>query len=440
MKTISIISLAAVILAAECRQGLPTDAWPAESWSSAEILTHLDTDFQNNVSGASWNPTTRTFWVCRNGGPSAFWALTEDGSNSLIIATNAAGVQGKYDPGSGDFEGICQSDYSEEVVYLLAESSEEIREYDISNYGSPILNRRWDISAYIPTSGAYGPEGITFVPDEWLSNEHFVDRHGQPYTSTNGMHGLMFVAHQNGGRIYVFDLNRSNGICQFVGAYKTSRSESSGLEFDRSSGLLYVWHNIGPNYLEVTELSSYQDGSEQRLTPLAEFYGPKSGNLEGIALTPAATTDNWCLIVDDDNQDGAALMWFKQFEHTNDFDGDRIWDQWELTYLSSTTVSDGSADNDGDGFSDFEEYLAGTVPTNPASLLSCSARVISQQSLVILEWQSASNKSYCLLSSTSLLSPFAVITNGIPATPPTNTFTDSIAGTDAAYYRVRLDF
>jgi len=44
--------------------------------------------------------------------------------------------------------------------------------------------------------------------------------------------------------------------------------------------------------------------------------GPRRGNLEGIAISPAAAKDGLCLIVDDDNQDRAALMLFDQFDFT----------------------------------------------------------------------------------------------------------------------------
>ena len=257
------------------RTGQAADPWPAEAWAAAETLTHLDSDFEKDMSGAAWNPQTKMFWVCCNKRPSAFWALTEDESNSFMIATNGSGTQAKYDLGKGDFEGICQVDYSEPTVYIMVEEDDQIREYDVSVYGSAVLNLQWNIAAHVPTSGGSGSEGITFVPNEWLMKEHFVDGNETPYLSTNGMGGLMLVAHQNGGRVYAFDLNPTNSAFHFVGAYATSRSESSGLEFDRSTGLLYIWHNTGPNYLEVTELSSYQDGAEKRLTPLAEFLGPK---------------------------------------------------------------------------------------------------------------------------------------------------------------------
>ncbi len=196
----------------------------------------------------------------------------------------------------------------------MAEGTDLIQEYNVSTYGSPVKNREWNIASYVPAyDGSSGSEGITFVTDEWLSHYNFVDKDGLPYTSTKGMGGLFFVAHQNGGKIYVFDLSRTDGSINFVGSYGTRRSESSDLEFDRSNGYLYIWHNTGPNYLEVTTLASYISGSTRYLSPIAEFLGPRSGNLEGIGILPASDSNNWCLITDDSNTDGDAIMLYKNF-------------------------------------------------------------------------------------------------------------------------------
>jgi hypothetical protein len=271
------------------------------------------------MSSATWNPVTRTFWVCCNGGPSAFWALQTTGEGdaaTIRIATNESGVPAEFNAGSGDFEGICQADYNEKVVYIIDEGVDLIKEFDVSVYGVPVLNRQWDISGYVPLyDGSQGSEGIAFVPDNWITYYNFVDGSGEAYpASKNGMGGLMFIAHQNGGRIYVFDL-KSDETLTYVGSYETRRGESSDLEFDRTNGRLYIWHNVGnqDNSLEVTALSSYLDGGVRRLTPIAEFVGPKGGNLEGIGIQPTNGLNTWCLITDDSNQDGAALMWFKQF-------------------------------------------------------------------------------------------------------------------------------
>ena len=310
MRIATTILLAMLCIMVESRAAEP---WPAEAWDAATLLTSLDSDFDDNMSGAGYNPETQTFWVCCNGMPSAFWALDKKEDGSWGIATKE-GKQAKYNLERGDLEGICQVDYGADQVCLMFEGEDRIRMYDTSEFGAATLRHEWDISAYVPTLGGNGSEGITFVPDEWLAKGGFTDAEGNAYTSRNGMGGLMFVAHQNGGRIYVFDLGVDSKDVRFVGAYRSSREESSGLEFDRSSGRLYIWHNTGPNYLEVTELSSVGEGDERRLLTVKEFLGPKAGNLEGIAVSPEAAGDHLCLIVDDDNQDDAAVMLFTRFD------------------------------------------------------------------------------------------------------------------------------
>jgi hypothetical protein len=308
-----ITTLVVLLLMTVLTAGWAAEPWLAEAWTEATTLTHLDPAFKKNISGACYNPVTEAFWVCRNGGPSAFWMLKKDQNGNWGLATKGE-AQVKYDVGEGDLEGICQVDYRKDLVYLMVEGADKIREYDTTNHSGAILKNEWDISAHVPTKGGAGSEGITFVPDDWLTKGNFTDANGNSYVSKGGMGGLMFVAHQNGGGIYVFDLSVDTKSLHFVGAYRSSRKESSGLEFDRSSGLLYIWHNTGPNYLQVARLSSYAKGKKRYLTTVKEFTGPKGGNLEGIAIAPAASKTGLCLIVDDENQDGSALMLFRQFD------------------------------------------------------------------------------------------------------------------------------
>jgi len=48
--------------------------WPAEPTSQAVKLTSVDPEFNAvNMSGAAWNPVTRTLWLANNSGQ--FWAL-----------------------------------------------------------------------------------------------------------------------------------------------------------------------------------------------------------------------------------------------------------------------------------------------------------------------------------------------------------------------------
>ena len=313
------------------------DPWPAEAPAAAVRLTGLDSGLDTvNWSGASWNPDTRTLWLACNSG--AFWALAEDGAGGFQVATNAAGIPAKWVPG-GDLEAICQAADDPHLVYLLDENG-WIREYDTTQYGVVNATRSWDIRAWCPeVDGASGGEGLTFVPDDWLRREGFRQADGALRTSTNGMGGLMFVGYQYNGYVYAFDLNRATGAAALVGRYQTGRAETAALEFDRATGKLYLWHNTGSNYLEITELYSTPAGADRRLRPLAEYYGPRAGNLEGFALAPGDAGRGGCIVTDDDNLNHEAVLWYRQFQPSDDTDGDGLSDAWELWTHGSTTVA-----------------------------------------------------------------------------------------------------
>ncbi len=73
-----------------------------------------------------------------------------------------------------------------------------------------------------------------------------------------------------------------------------------------------------------------------------------------------------------DNFDGDALTNLEEYEFGTDpttandpdnLDGDDLPDAWELTYFESLWTQDGSEDPDNDGFTNLEEYQNGTDPT-----------------------------------------------------------------------------
>jgi hypothetical protein len=310
MNTPTRVVLTLCVWAFPSAQAQAVKPWPAEASAQAVKLRSVDSGLNDvNWSGVSWNPKTRTLWLANNSG--YFWALVEDGAGCFRVATNASGTKAKWSPG-GDLESICQVDYAQPIVYLMDENN-SIREYDVSHYGVVKQNRSWNISVHCPEINGSGPEGLTFVPDEWLRRQGFRQADGNLCTSTNGMGGLMFVGHQIGGYVHVFDLNRINNGYGYVGRFKTGRSETAGLEFDRTAGKLYIWHNIDSNYLEVTELGSSVDGTDRRLRQLAEYAGPRAGNLEGFALMPTSETNTWCFVTDDDNANGEAIMGYRLF-------------------------------------------------------------------------------------------------------------------------------
>lgn len=119
-----------------------------------------------------------------------------------------------------------------------------------------------------------------------------------------------------------------------------------------------------------------------------------------------------------------------------DLDGDGMADVWEADNFG-TLLRDGTGDFDGDGFSDLDEYLAGTQPTNAASLLRFESISKLSPTDLALTWQSVSNRHYNMLAATgSLTAAFSPVATNLPPTPPLNTYHLAPPSATAMFYRV----
>jgi hypothetical protein len=306
-------------------------AWPAESWSTAVNLTQVESggaagtnDFHVDLSGAFWNPLSRRLWLCRNGpanSTSKVWALREvtGGIGAAAWTVDTQGPLRAEWTGFGDAEALTQVDPASSVVYIMAETEEVIRAYDLSVYGTAALLRTYATSAHLPLDGGSGSEAIAFVPDAHLRAAGFVTPAGAPYVSTRGMGGLVCVGHQNGGRIYVFDLSPTSSAFTFVGAYLTGDSDTSDLAFDRSTGRLYILHGNDANTIEVVTMGSTPIGSERRLNTILTYARPTgsatNANIEGLTIgdNTECSSGRRSLFLTVDDGGATSLLWFRQF-------------------------------------------------------------------------------------------------------------------------------
>ena len=298
--------------------------WPASSWSTATNLTSImDSGGVTDLSGLHFNPTNNRLY-----------AVQGDGRLRVLqwnTATNSFSQIGNKAIDGGP-EGITQANLYANEFYTIDENNYEIRRYTHSSNFSIVTEfKHWNLlnsPSPMQDTGNIGPEGIVFIPDSFLSSIGFVSQQtGQLYTSVKGLGGLFFVAHQEEGNVWVFDVNpNTNNDFAYVGKYETNHEESCDLAFDRSTGLLYILHNIaGNNRLEVTNLSTTSNGVARKFVYSKDYLitNPtgNNDNIEGFALTPkcpeTGITSAWlCRDVENNESQSTqedAMRWFPTF-------------------------------------------------------------------------------------------------------------------------------
>jgi hypothetical protein len=116
--------------------------------------------------------------------------------------------------------------------------------------------------------------------------------------------------------------------------------------------------------------------------------------------------------------------------------------QWWLAQYGWTNNFDqaGMADTDGDLHQAWQEYIAGTDPTNPVSVLRIvSNEVESVSGNLVLSWPSAEGREYYVQQTDELGGLWWLASGALPATPPMNTHTQDINEQAAAFHRVVID-
>ena len=111
---------------------------------------------------------------------------------------------------------------------------------------------------------------------------------------------------------------------------------------------------------------------------------------------------------------------------------------WLAQYGLTNFAADAVADTDGDGLLNWQEYIAGTNPTNPASVFRISTADVEPQGTVI-RWTSVSNRLYSLSRTTNLLESFTAVADAtnLPATPPENIYTNQ-QNDPSAFYKISV--
>ncbi len=104
---------------------------------------------------------------------------------------------------------------------------------------------------------------------------------------------------------------------------------------------------------------------------------------------------NYAIIVTNAARSGGILSASAFLTFLTDTDGDGLPDAWEATYgFATNSVSDRDLDGDGDGMGNWQEYVAGTDPTNVSSYLKIDSLLLSHGAW--MEFGGVSNKTYTI--------------------------------------------
>ncbi|GAB4009626.1 hypothetical protein GCM10028772_27070 [Nocardioides ultimimeridianus] len=294
-------------------------------WPTSDVAAPIDNACQfitaqdptgNDISGLVYSADGSVLWAAQN--KNHLWKLVKDPATGRYVpATDNDWGNGKgitftgTDPSASevDSEGLTIGGdghlfaTSERDNTNSAVSKDEVLEYDQDATGTTLAPlRQWDLtSEFVPSVIAatgedanLGFEGVTYVPDSFLTSQGFRDQHlGKRYDPADyPLHGsgLFFLAFEKTGHVFAYALN-SDGSFQRVADVDTGVDGVSAIaDVQFNADDQGIWAHCD-NDCGVAEslLKIDASGDFTRVASYRRPAGLPNDNFEGFAIAPAST-------------------------------------------------------------------------------------------------------------------------------------------------------
>lgn len=314
-----------------CGTPLSFLAWPGSSTVSTVDAANT---FGSNMSGLSFQSVagvpSGVVWAVKNG-PGTLYRLTNVNGVWTPLASRlwSNGKTLRYPDGTGDVdaEGVVARG---SAIYVSAERNNSVSNvsrlsilrYDVSVESGATLvpTHEWNVTSVLPAVGAnLGLEGITFVPDAYLTSRGFLDESkGRVYTPAdypNHQGGLFLVAVEGTGMVHAFALDHVNGSFTRVASFAGGYPGAMDLTFDNELGQLWVicddtCQGRSAVHRIDTQVGSATHGQFVVRERFERPTGMPNTNNEGFTFAPLAACVNGvrpALWADDNQLSGFAL-------------------------------------------------------------------------------------------------------------------------------------
>jgi len=223
----------------------------------------------------------------------------------------------------------------------------------------------------------------------------------------DGANGAVIGAFVCSGNIYAANvgwISLGDGTPTSGVRYANNSAADSGVNHDGAGNLTGYAYGANIGWLTFTNRAS--DGTA--------YIGPRvdllTGRLSGFVWSGNC---GW-------------ISLSNQFAHVQtdtmvcgpDTDGDGIPDEWELQFAANLAALTGAGDNDGDGFTNAEEFGADTNPLNAGSYLRFTSTVKpTPASPTTLTWTSSPTRQYRIHATPNLTLPISWAEVGLGLIP-----------------------